>query len=96
MLGRIMMVRKQVYIQPEQEAFLKARARELGITEAELIRRGIEHLTRTPVESGFDQAAHERLKELIGSRLALPATTRSSERWRRDELYEDRLGQLRG
>jgi hypothetical protein len=33
------MVRKQVYIEPEQDALLKRRAAQLGVTEAELIRR---------------------------------------------------------
>jgi hypothetical protein len=36
------MVRKQIYIQKQQEAFLKRRARELGTTEAELIRQAID------------------------------------------------------
>ena len=34
------MVRKQVYLEARQDAWLKRRAAELGVTEAELIRRG--------------------------------------------------------
>lgn len=34
------MVRKQVYIEQRQEAILKRRAAQLGVTEAELIRQG--------------------------------------------------------
>jgi hypothetical protein len=40
-----MMVRKQVYITREQNEALKQKAQELGVTEAELIRRGIEGLS---------------------------------------------------
>jgi hypothetical protein len=32
------MVRKQIYIEPEQEKLLKQRVRELGVSEAELKR----------------------------------------------------------
>ncbi|MFH1951541.1 MAG: CopG family transcriptional regulator [Pseudomonadota bacterium] len=36
------MIRKQIYIQPAQDATLKQRAMMLGVTEAELIRRAID------------------------------------------------------
>ena len=36
------MVRKQVYIEPRHERLLKTRAKQLGVTEAELIRRSLE------------------------------------------------------
>ncbi len=36
------MIRKQVYIEPRQDQLLKALAKELGLTEAELIRHGID------------------------------------------------------
>jgi hypothetical protein len=35
-----MMIRKQLYISDEHERALKARSRELGITEVELVLRG--------------------------------------------------------
>jgi len=38
------MVRKQIYIGQENNKLLKQRAKELGITESELIRRGIEQM----------------------------------------------------
>jgi hypothetical protein len=38
------MVRKQLYIGDEHERALKARARERGITEAELVRRMLDGL----------------------------------------------------
>ena len=38
------MVRKQLYISDEQERALKAKARELGVSEAELVRRMLDGL----------------------------------------------------
>ena len=38
------MVRKQLYISDEHERVLKARARELGVSEAELVRRMLDGL----------------------------------------------------
>jgi predicted nucleic acid-binding protein len=38
------MIRKQLYISDEHERALKARAGELGVSEAELVRREVEHL----------------------------------------------------
>ena len=40
----VSVVRKQFYISEEQERALKARARELGISEAELVRRMLDGL----------------------------------------------------
>ena len=40
------MVRKQVYIEARQDAWLKRRAAELGVSEVELIRRGLGALGR--------------------------------------------------
>ena len=42
------MVRKQAYISADQEQMLKRWAKALGVSEAELIRRGIDHITAFP------------------------------------------------
>jgi len=42
----VRMVRKQIYIEPRQEALLKRLARETEMTEAELVRRAIDHQGR--------------------------------------------------
>jgi len=88
------MVRKQVYIEPRQEELLKRRARELGVSEAELIRRGIDQISRAralTIPASWE--AWEEAKALIRERMQLkvPQTGRT---WRRDELYDDRLRQL--
>lgn len=84
------MVRKQVYIEPRQEELLKRQARELGTTEAELIRRGIDQIGRAPAARPADRRAWEEAKAFIQQRMRLtaPQTGRS---WTRDELYDERL-----
>jgi hypothetical protein len=43
------MIRKQLYIDPHRDAALKRKARELGLSEAELLRRALDAvLTETP------------------------------------------------
>ncbi len=100
------MVRKQFYIEPRQDELLKRRARELGVTEAELVRQGIEHLVlepQSPAEgSEVEQAiallrerdrlaAWEELKADIEQRMNI-GVPQTGRNWTRDELYEDRFG----
>jgi hypothetical protein len=84
-MGR--MVRKQVYIERHQEALLKRRARELGITEAALIRRGIELVAGSPLPPWQDLAAWAEARALMERRkeIAAPQTGRG---WSRNELYD--------
>jgi hypothetical protein len=82
------MIRKQVYLQPDQDALLKRQARELGVTESELIRRGIEQLARGAVTVPDAQAWLDELA-FIKQRAALPELPEGRS-WTRDELYADR------
>ena len=86
-MGR--MVRKQVYIEPEQDAFLKLRARELGLTEAELIRRAIRMFSThdETTEDRPDLAAWERIKAASEER-ARVVSEEPGWTWSREELYE--------
>ena len=89
-MGR--MVRKQLYIEPRQEQLLKRRAKELEISEAELVRRAIDQIEHTPtlLSSDLRLRAWEEAKELMEERkkMVVPQTGRS---WTRDELYDERL-----
>jgi hypothetical protein len=84
------MVRKQVYIEPGQDALLKRQAAQLGVTEAELIRRAIDQAGAAPRGLPADQDAWAKAKSIIQERLGItvPQTGRS---WTREELYEERL-----
>jgi len=85
------MIRKQVYIEQRQERLLKRRARELRVTEAELIRRGIDQIGRLPSLFPNREESWRAAKLLIGQRMKMrvPQTGRT---WRRENLYEQRLG----
>lgn len=87
-MGR--MVRKQIYIEPEQDALLKRRAAELGVTESELIRRGIEQVARKPVEPMSDHELWEKELAFMRSRGSLPSAgdTSTGRGWTREELYD--------
>lgn len=87
-MGR--MVRKQVYIEAEQERLLKQRSKELGVSEAELIRRGIDLIGRAPVVQPMDRATWEDEMAFIRERARIPALGGERE-WTREELYEQRL-----
>lgn len=87
-MGR--MVRKQVYITAEQEELLKRKAKALGVSEAELVRRGIELAGQSRVELPPDLKAWEEEKRFIQKRMRMrvPQTGRS---WTREELYDERF-----
>ncbi len=83
-------VRKQIYIEPEQEQMLKHQAKKLGISEAELIRRCIDQAPSISDLSPFDEEAWEKVKAIMEERLSMnvPQTPRT---WTREEIYEERL-----
>lgn len=77
------MIRKQVYIEPRQEQLLKALAKELGMTAAELIRRGID---QGMVGFRPDPAAWKEAERYILRRMR-KGPVRGKHRWTREELY---------
>jgi hypothetical protein len=88
------MVRKQLYISDEHERALKARARELGVSEAALVRRMLDGLLLDePVGGGLAEAgAVEALEGFLeeADRLAESHDFPEGYLFSRDELYEDR------
>ena len=84
------MIRKQVYIEPLQDAILKKRARMLGITEAEVIRRAIDGQTAFLSPGIRDLEAWEREKVFIAKRMA-DGSLPGGRTYRREEAYEKRL-----
>jgi hypothetical protein len=86
------MIRKQVYIEPLQDALLKARAKALGVTEAELIRRCIDHMPDSDAEARR-RAALQELQLMWDERAAtkVPQTGRT---WARDDIYDGRVGRI--
>jgi len=87
------MVRKQIYITPAQERLLKQHARALGITESELIRRGVSQISRAPAAVPLDERAWQEELAFIHKRVHKKALGRSRT-WTREELYDERLQRL--
>lgn len=90
-MGR--MVRKQVYLEPEQDRLLKRRSKELGVTESDLIRQSIEQLARVSVALPLDRKAWRDELKFVMKRTRIKGLGRR-RRWAREELYEERLGRL--
>jgi hypothetical protein len=80
------MVRKQVYIEAQQEALLKHLSKQQGVTEAELIRAGIARLSPA---SGMakDRSFWEQEKKFIHALMKRRAVP-SKRKWKREDLYE--------
>lgn len=87
------MVRKQIYIEREQDRLLKRRAKELGVTESDLIRRGIDQVDRTHAGLPLDRAAWDDELTFIRERARIQALGRTRG-WTREEIYEERLERL--
>ena len=91
----VYMLRKQLYISDEHERALKARARELGVSEAELVRRLLDGLVLQEERargglagSGAVEALEDFLEE--ADRMAESHSFPEGYRFDREELYEDR------
>ncbi len=88
------MVRKQVYITDEQDRWLKKRSNQLGLSEAELIRRCLDasrDRPGSPAAAGpaEDPEALQALLAFAESRVGLEAP-HAGRKFRREEVYEER------
>lgn len=83
------MIRKQIYIKPEQDEALKQKAKQSGVSEAELIREFIDKGIQQPTEAERKKAWQESLALMEKrAKMKVPQTGRQ---WTRDELYEERF-----
>ena len=81
------MIRKQVYIEPRQDRRLKMLAKDLGVTEAELIRQGIDRgLPPMPTSRPNPVAWKEALRFIKARRRK--RIPKRKHRWIREELYD--------
>lgn len=87
------MVRKQVYLEPDQDRLLKQRSKKLGVTESDLIRQGITQLSLQPAAVPLDRQAWQAELNFI-KRRARVKTRAHERRWTRKELYDERLGRF--
>ena len=85
-------VRKQLSVTPEQDRALKRRSRELGVSEAELVRRALDAaLADGPVTPPTGSP----LDELLAHTRQLGEGRSLEGGWDREALYDDR-GYRRG
>jgi len=81
------MVRKQVYIEPRQEALLKRLVQETGATEAEIIRQFIDRQARVFLLPRRDLSAWLEERDFI-RQLIQQGPVAGRRRWRREDLHE--------
>ncbi len=80
------MIRKQVYLDPRQEIQLKRLARELGVSEAALIRQSLDQGLRVSTVSFRNPQAWALIKACIRRRMRNGPLV-GKRTWRRDDLY---------
>jgi hypothetical protein len=88
-------IRKQLYIEPHQEEALKRRSRELGVSEAELVRRALDAaLTGDPAALLHPGRTHAAAR-LVATLDAIARTgTLAPEAYDREDLYAERMSAL--
>ncbi|HEX3043925.1 MAG TPA: hypothetical protein VHY08_04150 [Bacillota bacterium] len=87
------MIRKQIYMTEAQNGVLKAKARDLKVTEAEVVREALEvYQTYGGAQMILDSSAWLKEREFLRKLLkdgALQGRGKPVERtWKREDLYE--------
>jgi len=82
------MIRKQVYISQDQDATLKRASKQAGITESELMRRGLNQAAAEVLKGPRDPKAWAEFMALASKRAEMKVA-QTARGWTRDDLYED-------
>jgi hypothetical protein len=87
------MIRKQVYIEPRQERMLKRRARQRGVTEAEIIREALDSVETVAGarRQEVDEAAARKALVFMRALGTSPRRAPRGRTWTRESLYGDRI-----
>lgn len=83
------MIRKQIYIEVRQDARLKRLARELGVSEAALVRQSLDQGLRVGTIRYQQPAAWGAITRCIRKRMQ-KGPLAGERTWRRDDLYDVR------
>jgi len=81
------MVRKQIYLEREQDEQIKRRAAEAGVSEAEIIRQMVGRCLDTPAVVPPGDDAWERELRFIDSLIA-QGPVPGKRTWKREDLYD--------
>lgn len=82
------LVRKQLYITRRQENYLKLKAKEMGLTEAEIVR---EALDKAEYQVEHPRNSVEKWQEelsFVNQRIKGRKIIRKERAWKREDLYE--------
>jgi hypothetical protein len=82
------LIRKQLYITRRQENYLKLKAKEMGVTEAEIVR---ESLDKAAYQIEYPRNSMEKWQEersFIYERIAGRKTDQKERTWKREDLYD--------
>jgi hypothetical protein len=83
-------IRKQIYIETEQEAVLKRMSEESGLSEAEIIRQAID---RHAQAQGYHQSraqAWDQARQFIENLIELGPVP-GGRTWKREDLYDRKV-----
>lgn len=80
-------IRKQIYLDRNQELHLKRLAAAMGISEAEIIRRSLDSRLGTPRQVPRDLSAWEEEKQFIRDWIA-KGPVAGGRTWKREDLYD--------
>ena len=88
------MIRKQVYIEERHDRLLKLRARQRGVTEAEIIREALDRADVGGSRAGHlsDPAAGRKAISFMRSLARRHRKAPAGRRWTRESLYDERIG----
>lgn len=85
-----MMIRKQIYLPKQQNQYIKRKAKQSGISEAEVIRLALERDEKTathPIHANAE--SWEEILRFIKERQAAYAGQGKPMQWNRQDLYEE-------
>jgi hypothetical protein len=80
-------IRKQIYLDAQQNDILKQTSRRLGVSEAEIIRQAILNQTGRTMVGKKNNTAWKKERQFIQSLLELGSVT-GGRTWTREDLYE--------
>lgn len=80
-------IRKQIYLDPQQNELLKQTSRKLGVSEAEVIRRAILSQTSRISIAQHNRKAWENELHFIQS-LISQGSVLGKRKWKREDLYD--------
>jgi len=88
------MIRKQVYIEERHDRLLKRRAKQRGVTEAEILREALDRAEIGGSRGGYvdNPAAGRKALAFMRSLASRDRKGPAGRNWTRESLYEDRVG----